>query len=307
MGARDHHVVAYYSAAALVERVTRFVAASLEQHVPVVTISRPGHRHAVEDMLARLGIDVGRAGGDGTYVGVDADETMSRFMVDGRPDPDLFAEVVASLMPRGGRSVSAFGEMVSLLWERGELVAALELESLWNAAIAAHPVHLLCAYAGDMLADARLSDVATMCNEHDHVSIAGPHLSADKVPTGGDVALSRVHLPVPASVASVRRFVRHTLTVWGLDDLVDDMALVASELATNSITHGRSPFQTSLERATSVVRVAVEDGSSAWPERHNALPHDQDGRGMEIVASLSRRSGCDSTPHGKIAWAELSL
>ena len=101
---------------------------------------------------------------------------MARFLVDGHPDPDLFAGFVAALVPAGGRRpVSAFGEMVALLWERGEVAAALELESLWNTVIARHPVRLLCAYSGDLLADAELADVAPMCGLHDHVSLAGPH------------------------------------------------------------------------------------------------------------------------------------
>ena len=127
------------------------------------------------------------------------------------------------------------------------------------------------------------------------------------MPTGDDAALSSVHLPVPAAVASVRHFVREALTGWGLDDLVGDVTLVTSELATNAITHGSSPFRTSLSRADGVVRVSVEDSSMAWPEPHDAEPGDQDGRGMAIVAMLSDRSGCDSTPAGKVAWAELSV
>ena len=55
-----------------------------------------------------------------------------------------------------------------------------------------------------------------------------------------------------------------------------------------------------------VVRVSVEDGSRAWPRYHRAQPGDQDGRGMAIVSVLSRRTGCDSTVGGKVAWAELS-
>ena len=92
-----------------------------------------------------------------------------------------------------------------------------------------------------------------------------------------------------------------------LDDLVGDAALVTSELATNAITHGSSPFRTSLVRTDDVVRVAVEDGSSATPDQQDAQPGDQHGRGMAIVAILSRRSGYDATPSGKVAWAELSL
>ena len=152
-----------------------------------------------------------------------------------------------------------------MLWERGEVVAALELESLWNTAIVKHPIRLLCAYPGELLAGADLGDVARMCGLHDHVSLVGAHPGAGEMPTGDDAALSSVHLPVPAAVASVRRFVREALAGWGLDDLVGDVTLVTSELATNAITHGSSPFRTSLVRADGVVRVAVEDGSMAWP------------------------------------------
>jgi ribosomal protein S4 len=59
-------------------------------------------------------------------------------------------------------------------------------------------------------------------------------------------------------------------------------------------------------RTGDVVRVSVEDGSRTWPRYHRARPGDQDGRGMAIVSVLSRRTGCDSTVGGKVAWAELS-
>ena len=307
MAEREHQVAAYEGAAALVGRVASFVAGSLEDGVPVVTISRPTHRRAVEGLLVDLGADPVRASRDGTLVALDADETMGLFMVDGRPDPTRFAGVVASLVPTGDRPVSAFGEMVALLWERGEVAAALELESLWNTAIVTHPIRLLCAYPGELLAGSGLNDVARACDLHDQVSLIGAHPSAGEIPPCADAALSSIHLPVPAAVSSVRRFVRDALTAWDLHGLVGDVALVTSELATNAITHGSSPFRTSLVRADGVVRVAVEDGSSAWPERHHARLGDQDGRGMAIVATLSQRSGCESTPGGKVAWAELNI
>ncbi|HYJ28625.1 MAG TPA: MEDS domain-containing protein [Nocardioides sp.] len=306
MDHRVHQVAAYKDVAALVARVARLVAESLDEGVPVITVSRPAVRDAVAGALAKRGVDVDRARGEGSFVALDADETMTLFMVDGHPDPHLFADFVASAAPADGRPVNAFGEMVALLWERGEVVAAVELEALWNTALVEHPIRLLCAYPGELLAGAELGDVARMCGLHDHVDLIGPHPSPGEIPVDGDAALSSVHLPVPAAVASVRRFVRETLTAWDLEDLVGDVTLITSELATNAITHGSSPFRTSLVRTDDAVRVAVEDGSSAWPERQHARPGDQDGRGMAIVAILSRRSGCDSTSSGKVAWAELS-
>jgi hypothetical protein len=304
---REHQVAAYEDVAGLASRVADFAASSLRDGVPVVTISRPGIRRAVERLMVERGTDTVRARRDGTLLTLDVDETMSRLMVDGRPDPGLFAEVVASLVPPGDAPVSAFGEMVAVLWERGEVAAALELEALWNAALVDHRIRLLCAYPGELLARAELDDVARMCSLHDTVSLIGAHPGPGAIPTGPGAALSSVHLPVSAAVASVRHFARETLTSWGLPDLIDDVALVTSELATNAVRHGSSPFRTSMVRSDGVVRVSVEDGSRAWPQPQEALPEDQDGRGLAIVAILSERTGCDSTPHGKVAWAELAV
>jgi anti-sigma regulatory factor (Ser/Thr protein kinase) len=303
---REHEVAAYEDATSLVARVADFVATSLDDGVPVVTISRPAHRHAVDALLLARGVDVGRARRDGDLTTLDADESMARFLVHGRPDPGLFASFVASVMPTGGPGVSAFGEIVAMLWERGEVTAALELESLWNSVIARHPVRLLCAYPGSVLAGAELGDVARMCGLHDHVSLAGLHPRSGGGTTDGDAVRSSVFLPVPAAISSVRGFVRDALAGWGLDHLVGDAVLVTSELATNAVTHAGSPFRTSLVRTGDVVRVSVEDGSRTWPRYHRARPGDQDGRGMAIVSVLSRRTGCDSTVGGKVAWAELS-
>lgn len=302
---RVHEVAAYDEAASLDDRVADFVATSLEDGVPAVTISRPAHRRAVDALLVARGVDVDRARHEGRLTTLDADETMALLMVGGRPDPDVFAAFVAAVAPVDGPAISAFGEMVALLWERGEVEAALELEALWNAALTRHPIRLLCAYPGSVLADAELGAVARMCGLHDHVSLAGPHPGPGRAAADEHVVSSTVHLPVPTSVGSVRRFVRDALADWGLDHLVGDAVLVTSELATNAVTHGSSPFRTSLTRTGDVVRVSVEDGSSAWPRQHQALPGDQDGRGMAIVAVLSLRTGCDSTAGGKVAWAEL--
>ncbi len=303
---REHHVAAYDDVAALARRIAGFVDASLLDGIDVVTVCRPVVRDAVERRLQTQGTDTEAARRDGRLVTVDAEETLGRFLVDGRPDPHLFTEVLRSLAPGDG-PLSAFGEMVSLLWERGEVAAALELEQLWGTAVVERPIRLLCAYPGELLAGADLDDVAKLCALHDHVSLVGAAPDASPAWSGRSEARSSILLPVSAAVGSVRRFTRETLAAWGLDDLVDDVALVTSELATNAVTHAASPFRTSLVRTDGVVRVSVEDGSRVWPQQQDALPEDQDGRGMAIVATLSERSGCDSTPRGKVAWAELTL
>ena len=116
---------------------------------------------------------------------------------------------------------------------------------------------------------------------------------------------SEVFLPVPEAVAPARRFASATLGSWGGPDLVWQASLLTSELATNAVVHGRSPFRLGVLRQSGGVRLAIEDMASAWPEIRAAGLHDLDGRGMAIVEALADRCGYDAVPGGKIAWAEL--
>ena len=100
----------------------------------------------------------------GLYQPLDADLTLRKLSTSGRPDRRKFEQVVGvpvsdALARYGG--VRAYGEMVSLLWMRGEHQAALELEELWNELIGYHPIALLCGYAAKGFPDGPLSEPAT--------------------------------------------------------------------------------------------------------------------------------------------------
>ena len=88
---------------------------------------------------------------------------------------------------------------------------------------------------------------------------------------------------------------------------MDDGELIVSELATNAVIHGRSPFRASIERSADAVRIAVEDVGQGLPQSRIA-PYDAlDGRGVAIVEALSQRWGCDLLDDGKVFWAELGI
>ena len=306
MEGHEHEVAVYDTASTLIARVSDYVATGLTAGEIVMTVSRAAHRQAVDDLLADRGLDPRQARRDGRFMTLDAEETMARFFVAGVPDARLFRAVLSAVIPAGGAPVRAFGEMVTILWESGDVDAALQLESLWDEVLATQPIDLLCAYPAQPLADGNLRDVATLCAKHDRVSVIGRHGRASDGRSEQDVAVSGVHLPVLSAVSDARHFVVEVVQSWDMAALQEDAALVASELATNAVTHGHSPFVASVVRGDRSVRIAVEDSSAAWPERHDALEGDQDGRGMAIVELLSRRVGCESTRHGKVAWAELS-
>ena len=84
---------------------------------------------------------------------LDANTTLSSLLVDGEPDRDRFQSIVGALMSdvcaRNPSGVSVYGEMVGLLWSRGQAVAAMRLEEFWNELQRELPFSLLCGYLID--------------------------------------------------------------------------------------------------------------------------------------------------------------
>lgn len=125
----------------------------------------------------------------------------------------------------------------------------------------------------------------------------------------------------PESVPAVRRFVDDALTTWGRADLVDDVGLSVTELATNATLHSRSNFfDVELRADHRAVRVAVVDTGS-MPAQSIALRADLDlpdehgldldlesmtGRGLFIVSALASSWGIDDLPGGTRVWADFA-
>ena len=169
----------------------------------------------------------------------------------------------------------AFGEMVALLWELGDVAGALELEERWNRLQDEMPFELLCAYPTSALGDARLGDVSDICAAHSGVLPPASYATGSPAADATIAEYSQVFLPVPEAVAAVRRFVTEVLRRWGERDLEMDASLVASELATNAVLHASSPFRVSIDRSVGVVCIAVQD---VTPDPASAQDVDQPRR-----------------------------
>ena len=106
------------------------------------------------------------------------------------------------------------------------------------------------------------------------------------------------------SASRARSFVGQRLAEHELQYLADDVQLVVSELATNALTHALTPFTVTLAAVAESLMVKVRDGSPCHPVRNDGAPLDTAGRGVTIVALLSRDWGV--TAHadgGKTVWA----
>jgi signal transduction histidine kinase len=177
VGHRAHTVQFYGEDAFLLDELSRFIGAALGAGDAAVVIATGAHRDGLAQRLKASGLDANRAAEEGRYVAIDATETLAKFMRNGRPDAMLFAEVVGRALNQvavaaGGKDsrISAFGEMVALLWTQGNAGAAVRLEQLWNDLARNYSLSLRCAYPISGFDREYHSDsFLKICDEHSHV------------------------------------------------------------------------------------------------------------------------------------------
>lgn len=114
----------------------------------------------------------------------------------------------------------------------------------------------------------------------------------------------------PGSVAQARRLTRSRLSGWSVcEDTCDTAALVVSELVTNAIVHAAGQrVVCELHDAEDLVRIAVCDEGCAPgdPRPSSGQPDEEHGRGLLLVAAVSRAWGAQDTGPGLLVWAELA-
>lgn len=113
----------------------------------------------------------------------------------------------------------------------------------------------------------------------------------------------------PASVSLARGFVVRHLEAHALPQLVFDVRLVVSELATNAVQHARTAFTVSLERSCSELVLRVGDGSCQLPAPAERGRSASSGRGLTIVGSYASDWGAElgAPGAGKQVWARFDL
>ncbi|MEV7910249.1 ATP-binding protein [Streptomyces griseus] len=112
-------------------------------------------------------------------------------------------------------------------------------------------------------------------------------------------------------MSAARRYVTTVLLDWKLGELVDDAALITSELATNVISHAKGTgdyFELGLRRRNGVLILEVAD-SYQWlmPELRKPTDDETSGRGLLIVDALAERWGVRPRHPGKTVWAHLPI
>lgn len=114
----------------------------------------------------------------------------------------------------------------------------------------------------------------------------------------------------PIAARTARSAVRRQLHGWALDSVSDITALLVSELVTNALRHATGPIGVRLVRPahlSDVLLVEVSDPLPEPPRERAPRPEDESGRGLQLVASSSRRWGTRPGESGKTVWFELAV
>ena len=310
----DHVVQFYEREADLFEVVGQHLARAARARESSIVIASKTHRQGFETELELAGIDPIEARRAGRLVMLDAASTMTQFMVDGQIDRNAFRSVLGNILEEAfevGRPVHVYGEMVALLWDAGDVLTAIELESLWNDLAESRQFSLLCGYpSASVTGPEHLEALRQICHLHSSVvqSTSCPDASDPQLGLSDKTADFAAELGAPGAA---RTFVRDGLRQWGEadEDLIDEMALVVSELATNAVVHAGTPFCVEMRvlPAQQLVRLSVRDASPIMSTMGNDSPAAQAGSGLSFVAELASCWGVEVTPDGKLVWAEFDL
>jgi hypothetical protein len=153
--------------------VAAFLRDGLAASGPVLAVVKASHWREIVQDLEGSGIGVARAMSAGALTMLDATEALSTFMRDERPIRGLFRAHVGALVARLADTpapLRIYGEMVELLAEHGNFLAATDLEEYWNELSADHALTLLCGYSSAHFGPERSAPALhAICRAHSKV------------------------------------------------------------------------------------------------------------------------------------------
>jgi hypothetical protein len=127
----EHIAQFYQSDNALIESLARFVSAGLASGESVIVVATSGHLRELASRLSEMSVDLHAATSEDRFITLDAEIALASFMLQNWPDDQRFSHFVEHLISRAthrNRRVRVFGEMVALLWARGQVAATVRLD-----------------------------------------------------------------------------------------------------------------------------------------------------------------------------------
>jgi len=168
----DHILQIYEDDQAFMDMLVGFVSNGLQVGESVVIIGTTEHLKTLNQRLRDQGFDLFGLTLQDQYIPLNAEDTLSQFMISGWPDENLFYHLLANLLLRArkkGRQVRAFGEMVSVLWSQGHGGATIHLEQLWDKFCKTEKFSLFCAYPKSDFTEDATESLSKICRCHSKI------------------------------------------------------------------------------------------------------------------------------------------
>ena len=153
--APQNHIVQLYQDEKFLSRaVCRFAVSAINHGEGVILVPTSGHWNALRPRLEAEGVDVKAAQSCGQLTVIDADQLLPNFMRNSMPDGPLFLGLAGETITRarGGdrfTKVRWWGEMVNVLWERGDVAASMGLEDLFHKLAHDRDIAIFCSFLMD--------------------------------------------------------------------------------------------------------------------------------------------------------------
>lgn len=138
----------------------------------------------------------------------------------------------------------------------------------------------------------------------------------DTVPGTATIVCQILLSVAPEAARAARQFTTTTLREWQLDELIEEAVLIASELVTNAIRHGRccavggsgDGVELTWQRQAARVICMVTDRSPRPPLLGTADYDAESGRGLQVVQALAATWGWMMlSATSKAVWAALTI
>jgi len=168
----DHLLQIYEDESVFMDTLEGFIGGGLRAGDSAIIIATSAHIAALEERLKSAGLDLDAARLQDQYISLDAEKTLERFIADGWPDDQLFIDVITGIIARArknDRKVRAFGEMVAILWGRGDQAATVRLEHLWHKLCEAEAFSVFCAYPKVGFTQNASESLSEICATHTRI------------------------------------------------------------------------------------------------------------------------------------------
>src|ERR1035438_8346170 len=184
----SHSIFFYEDESALLDNLSEFGGAALGSGGSCIVIATKKHRQQLADCLRARGVNVDLATSRNRYIELDAEKTLSKFLVEGWPDSELFFDVLEPEVRRAGlgsirksKIIVGFIEMVALFWKKGRNEYTIEVERLRAELAHSNNTTLRCACPlGSFKNESQLERFRKVCAEHGHVVPAESYTSDRK-------------------------------------------------------------------------------------------------------------------------------